>query len=385
MVNPALPPLSRRSLLSGLALGSTALLAAPGRALAEPGQLLRLAARPENYESPLSAFKERLTPVSSFYIRSHHDTPALDPGSWRLQVGGLASRPLELSLADLARLPQVEVEAVLQCSGNGRALFRPRMPGLQWQRGAMGNALWRGVRLGDVLEKAGPEKSAKHLILQGADRGLLPTTPTFIRSIPIEKALHPDTLIATHMNGAPLTPSHGFPARLVVPGWVADDWIKWLSKLTLSETEGEGFFIEKAYRFPDPPGAPGEAVPPERMKHMTRMRVKSVIVSPEPNDALRTGKLSVVGVAFSGEAEIKRVEVSIDGEKTWREAKLEGPPTQYGWQVFTAEVEVPGPGKLRIASRATDARGDTQPAAPVWNPSGYLYNAIDPVEVEVRA
>ena len=378
------PPVSRRQLLTGLALGSTGLLLPPGLAAAEPGQLLRLAARPENYEAPLSALAQRLTPVGSFYIRSHHDNPSVDAQAWRLVIDGLAARPLALSLADLARFPSVEVEAVLQCSGNGRALFHPRMPGAQWQRGAMGNALWRGVRLADVLAKAGPKKAARHVILRGADRALMPKQPSFVRTIPLEKALHPDTLIATHMNGAPLTASHGFPARLVVPGWVGDDWIKWLSTLTLSETEGDGFYIEKAYRFPDPPGAPGEAMPPERMKPMTRMKVKSVIVSPEASDVVRAGPVTVVGVAFSGEATLRKVEVSTDGEQTWQAAELEGPPSPYGWQLFRAQVQAT-PGRLRLASRATDARGDTQPATPVWNPSGYLYNAIDPVELEVKA
>ena len=373
--------LSRRQLLAA-AMASSAWGLGARTARAE--ELLRLSARPENYETPASVFTQRITPVASFYIRSHFDRPVLDGRAWRLRVGGLVNRPLELSLTELAGLEQVEVEAVLQCAGNGRALFEPRLPGVQWRRGAMGNAVWRGVRLADVLRRARPEKSAAHLVMAGADRPVMPRTPAFVRSIPLGKALHEDTLIATHMNGAPLTPSHGFPARVVVPGWVGDDWIKWISELTLSDREPPGFFSEKAYRFPDPPGSPGEAVPPELMKQKTRWNVKSLIATPAPGAVLRPGPVEVVGVAFSGGAAIRRVEVTGDGGATWRAAELEGPPAKYGWRVYRGRLELEA-GTAKLGARATDARGEVQPERPVWNPSGYLYNAVDLVPVEVKA
>ncbi|MCC7386561.1 MAG: sulfite oxidase [Deltaproteobacteria bacterium] len=375
---------SRRRFLGEL--GASALLGALpfGRRAWAGGELYELATRPENYEAPLEALTQRITPLESFYIRSHFDRPAIDAATWRLTIDGLAGKVQSFSLADLRRFEQVSVEAVLQCAGNGRALFRPRMPGVQWKRGAMGNAVWRGVRLRDLLKRAAPKSEAEHLILTGADKPALPTAPALIRSIPMEKALHPDTLIALEMNGVPLPPSHGFPARVVVPGWVGDDWIKWISQLTLSAEEAKGFFFEKAYRFPDPPGAPGEPVPPERMHPMTRLAVKSAITQPLRGATLAAGAQEIAGVAFSGEAAIKKVEISIDGGKSWAPAKLEGKASRYAWQIWRAKVKLDRPGPVRILSRATDDRGDTQPEQPRWNPSGYLYNAVDDVDVEVK-
>ncbi len=376
MLRPVIP-LSRRHLL-GAAAGSLML----GRAAHADGQLLELSSRPENYEAPLEALGTRITPLSAFYIRSHFARPTVDPAAWRLTLDGLAGRPRTFSLADLARYPQTTVEAVLQCAGNGRALFRPRMPGVQWTRGAMGNATWTGVRLKVLLAESKPASAARFVTLRGADAPLLPATPAFVRSIPLDRALHEDTLIATHMNGAPLTPSHGAPARVVVPGWVGDDWVKWITRITLGAEEDPSFFTATAYRFPSPPGAPGEAIPPARMKPMSWMNTKSVITSPAHGAVVRPGKVEVVGVAFSGPAAIARVEVLSAGEAI--EAALEGQPTRYGWRVFRAAVPVEA-GRVAIGARATDGAGGTQPDEPVWNPSGYLHNAVHRVELEVRA
>lgn len=373
---------TRRAVLAGAAWGAGGAWITSARAEL-PGTLLELAARPENYEAPLTAFTQKITPLESFYIRSHYDRPAVDPKTWALSLDGLVKRPLKLDLKALAKFPQAEIEAVLQCSGNGRALFRPRMPGVQWQKGAMGNAVWGGVRLKDILAKLDIDPKAQNLILTGADRPVLPQAPAFIRSIPLQKALHPDTLVATHMNGVPLPPAQGGPARLVVPGWVGDDWVKWLSQLTLSEHEAKGFFFEKAYRYPDPPGAPGEKVPPENMKVMTQLNVKSVIAQPGPGPR-PAGPLEVIGVAFSHGAEVTRVDISLDGGATWKPAQFPEPATTYGWRIWKFNTTL-ATGKVVILSRATDATGAVQPMAPIWNPSGYLHNAIDRVELEVRA
>jgi DMSO/TMAO reductase YedYZ molybdopterin-dependent catalytic subunit len=210
------------------------------------------------------------------------------------------------------------------------------------------------------------------------------TTPAFIRGIPLEKALHADTLVALKMNGQPLSPYHGSPARLVVPGWVGDDWMKWLTEIEVLAEEPKGFFYETAYRYPVKPGAPGEAIPAEQMKPMTKLNVKSIIGSLDDGKVLRPGMHEVVGVAFSGEAGIAGVELSFDGGSTWRPATLEGPATPYGFRVFRHPWR-PEPGRHVVASRATDTAGARQPDVATWNPSGYLYNAIDRVEVEVRA
>lgn len=380
---------TRRVLLKGAAglslsvpfgpLGSSRGLA-DGAALKHP--MIERSSRPLNYETPLDAFTTRITPIERFFVRNHFDLPTIDRASWRLDVGGLVDKPLVLALSDLERMKQVTVEAVLQCSGNGRGLFVPPVAGVQWQRGAAGNARWTGPRLRDVLQLAGPKKGARHIELQGHESPVHEKTPRFIRGIPLAKGLHEDTIIALRMNDLPLPLAHGLPARLVVPGWVADDWIKWLARLSLLPDEPKGFFYETAYRFPVTPGAPGAPIPPEQMQTMQQLVVKSLVATPANGSVLPPGRATVRGVAFSGERAIERVEVSVDGGRTWRKAALES-GGRYGFTMFELGFEA-APGKMRILSRATDDAGAVQPATPAWNPSGYLYNAVDGVDVEVR-
>lgn len=377
----------RRFLKSSLASAAAATwwLKVPSLAYAKgKPQLIRRTERPLNYESVRSTFVTRITPVDRFYLRNHFDVPKIEVGKWRLEVQGLVEKPLSLSLADLQRMPQVTVEAVLQCAGNGRGLMRPQVPGVQWQYGAMGNAEWTGVRLKDVLALARPKQDAAFLQLQGAERPMMDTTPAFIRAIPVEKALHADTLVALKMNGKPLTPDRGQPARLVVPGWVGDDWVRYLANLELRADEPKAFYYNPGYRFPVTPGAPGAAIPADQMKPMTKVNVKSLLGSLSDGDRLRPGTHELVGVAFSGEAGIDRVDVSLDGGKTWTAAKLDGPATPYGFRVFRHPWKAEA-GSHEIACRATDTSGATQPEVPVWNPGGYLNNAVDRVRVEVQA
>jgi sulfite oxidase len=381
--------MDRRSFLKTSVVGIAATawwLEAPSLASAdEGGTLVPLSVRPPNYESLRSTFTTRITPLERFYLRNHFDIPTFDARAWRLEVKGLVDKPLSLGIADLEKLPQVTVEAVLQCAGNGRAMFEPRVPGVQWRLGAMGNAQWSGVRLRDVLELARPKDGAAHLHLQGAEKPVMSTTPRFIRGIPLEKAMRADTLLAVKMNGRPLSHDHGSPLRLVLPGWVADDWMKWLTVIELSAEEPKGFFYETAYRFPVNPGARGVAVPPDQTRPMTKLNVKSIIGSLDEGKVLRPGVHQVVGVAFSGEAGIAGVELSFDGGNTWQSAELDGPETPFGFRVFRHAWKADRPGRHVVASRATDTNGTRQPDQGVWNPSGYLYNAIDRVEVEVRA
>jgi DMSO/TMAO reductase YedYZ molybdopterin-dependent catalytic subunit len=256
--------------------------------------------------------------------------------------------------------------------------------GVQWRWGAMGNAEWTGVRLKDLLTAAGVAKEAQYVQLQGAEKPTLEKTPAFIRGISIAKAMHPDTLVALRMNGQPLSPHHGYPARLVVPGWVGDDWIKWLATIEVRADEPKGFFYETGYRFPQTPGKPGEAIPPDQMKPMTKLVVKSQFASVSDGDVLKPGAQELVGVALSGEARIKKVEVTVDGGTTWQPAKLDAHDSDYGFRLFRYAWDAK-PGKTKLGVRATDSAGATQPSAPVWNPSGYLYNAIEMIDVEVRA
>lgn len=380
--------MDRRSFLRNTALGVAAAawwIEAPTLARAkESGHLVPRAVRPPNYEAVRKTFTMRVTPLERFYLRNHFDVPEVDVRTWRLSVAGAVEKPQALALADLERLPQATVEAVLQCAGNGRALFKPRVAGVQWRYGAMGNAEWSGPRLKDVLALARPRTEAAHLQLGGADRPTMETTPRFIRGLPLEKGLHPDTIVALRMNGKPISPNHGGPARLVVPGWVADDWMRFLTEVEVRPDEAKGFYYETAYRFPVKPGAPGQAIPADQMKPMSKLNVKSLIGSLDEGEVLRPGSHEIVGVAFSGEAGIERVEVSVDGGKTWAPAKLDGPSTPYGFRVFRRGWK-PAPGRYVVAARATDTAGAVQPEEPVWNPGGYLYNAWDRVEVEVRS
>jgi DMSO/TMAO reductase YedYZ molybdopterin-dependent catalytic subunit len=353
----------RRDLLAlGLALPAT-------RALAAAHPMIERSARPINEEALASTFTERITPIDSFFVRNHFDMPFVEASSYTLSLEGLVDAPVKLTLADLAKLPQVSVEAVLQCAGNGRALFRPRAPGVQWRRGAAGNAKWTGPRVKDVIALAKPKSQAAFVELQGRERPVLLTTPSFIRAIPIAKALHEDTIIALAMNDQVLPAVHGFPARLVAPGWVGDDWVKWLARLSLTSTEPQGFFYDTAYRID---GAP-----------MTELPVKSILGAPADGAVIAPGKITVRGVAFSSTS-IAKVDVSSDGGATWTEAKLVDKGGKYGFTVFEHVVDA-SPGALKVRARATDDKGNVQPSEMKPNPGGYLYNAIDGVDVEVRA
>jgi DMSO/TMAO reductase YedYZ molybdopterin-dependent catalytic subunit len=352
------------------------------------GQLYELTARPANYESTRDTFTTRITPLDRFYLRNHFDIPVGDPATWpttwKLEVEGVVAKPRTFTLADLHAMKQTTVEAVLQCAGNGRGLFTPHVAGVQWRYGAMGNAEWTGVKLADILAVCGVDKMGQHIAVQGMEKPTLEATPPFVRGIPIAKAMHPDTIVALQMNGKPLSPMHGYPARLVVPGWVADDWIKWLTMIQVRVDEPKGFWYETGYRFPVTPGKPGEAVPADQMKPMTKLFVKSLIGSISDGDVVQPGKRELVGVAFSGEATIKKVDITLDGGSTWTPAKLDGKDSKYGFRVFKYAWDAK-PGAYKVGSRATDSTGAVQPESPIWNPSGYLYNAIDIANVEVKA
>lgn len=346
-----------------------------------PRALMVHSLRPENLATPIEWFDRLLTPTDVFFVRSHFGAPAIVPNR-RLRIEGLVGKPLDLGLADLQGFPQVTLTAVVQCAGNGRALMEPRVPGVQWVHGAMGQATWTGVRLRDLLERAGVADGAAHVGLQGADVPPKPSVPAFVRSIPLERARDETTLVALAMNGEPLTHAHGAPFRLVVPGWSANHWMKWLSVVRVQESEAPGFYMQTGYRTPRTPVEPGTAVAPENMVPVTAFPVKSVIARPVAGSRRPRGRDEVAGVAFSGAAAIAAVEVSMDGGSTWTRATLEGEPGIGRWQVFRHRFDA-RPGRHRATVRATDAGGNVQPARPVWNPSGYFWNAWHTVEWEV--
>ena len=305
------------------ALSASALWASAGAAFGfnrvawGDGRLFSYSAAPQDLGTPLEYFDRLITPTDVFFVRSHFGPPALNPAR-RLTVTGAVNTRLEIAASDLKAFPEVTVTAVAQCAGNGRALQVPRVPGVQWVHGAMGQATWTGVRLRDVLLHAGLGRDANHVRLLGADLPFKPQLPLFARSIPVARALDPTTLLATHMNGEPLSLAHGAPLRLVVPGWAADHWVKWLTEIRLQKDEADGFYMQTAYRMPTEPASPGEPVPAEKMRPLTSFPVKSIIGRPSSSDVTKVGPQEVVGVAFAGDAGIAKVEVSVDGQRSWK-------------------------------------------------------------------
>jgi len=333
-------------------------------------------------ETPVEYLNTWLTPVPHFFVRNHmHEPSQLDPDGWRVTVGGEVAKPISLTLSELAKLESHSIVNTLECAGNGRALHHPQVPGIQWGKGAVSTARFSGPRLGDVLERAGIKPTGKHVMFRGLDE-IPGKVPPFIRSIPIEKALDADTLIATHMNGAPLAKHHGFPARALVPGWIGAASCKWLTEIKVLESEFAGNFMSPGYRFPNQPAQPGDTVKPEDTHPLTALNVKSVISGPLDGASLKAGKIAVHGAAWAGEASIVKVEVSTDGGASWNPVSLGREQAHYAWCLWTYDWRAKG-GDYTILSRATDSQGRTQPAIAAWNPSGYLYNAVDQVKIHV--
>ncbi|MDB5043708.1 MAG: putative Sulfite:cytochrome c oxidoreductase, subunit [Candidatus Eremiobacteraeota bacterium] len=377
-------------------LGSTVAAGAlPRPAFAAAGDtMIVVNSRPFDYETPLGELAPSVyTANRTFFIRSHMGPPAsIDVHAWRLVVDGLVAHPLQLSLDDLRKMQKVEVASVLQCSGNGRYFFGKAYPtvshpaGAQWTYGGVGNARWGGVRVRDVLARAGVRPGARFSTNSGLDNPVLPTTPKFIRGIELAKLLDPDTILAYEMNGQPLPYEHGYPVRLLVPGWAGDHSVKWIAHMTLAPTLTTDFWTAVGYRYPNQLGPPGKGVPPQAEHPLTALNVKSIITAPDTSTRVRAGAPnSVSGIAWSGDgAQVNRVEVSIDGGRTWRDAKLGTSPGRYSWRTFTYSW-TPAAGSAIILARAHDDRGAVQPNVSPWNPGGYLWNAIQRVNVEVSA
>src|ERR1700724_1733443 len=255
--------------------GETPSIDVPG----EDGMIVR-SYRFLDLETPVEYFNTWITPVPHFFVRNHmHEPSELNAEDWKLTIGGEVEKPVTLSLAEVSKIEAREVVNTLECAGNGRGLYRPQVPGVQWGKGAVSTARFSGPRLRDVLQRAGVKTTGKHVMFRWLDE-VPGKVPPFIRSIPIDKAMDSDTLIATHMNGEPLTKHHGFPARTLVPGWIGAASCKWLTEIKVLDAEFVGNFMSPAYRFPNQPVNPGDAVKPEDTHPLTALTVKSVISSP---------------------------------------------------------------------------------------------------------
>lgn len=386
--------ISRRSVLATLhrllgAIAAIPLLPSVDRVThaqtgADKSELIVRSARPQDLETPVALLDSWLTPNHRFFVRSHLYAPEIDIRQWRLTVAGEVERPLTLTLDELRTLPEENRVVTIECAGNGRAYYDPPVAGVQWQKGAVGTARWTGVRLADVLARARVKSSARFVLLDGADVPL-GTMPDFVRQVPLEKATHPDTLLAYAMNGTPLPVANGFPLRAIVPGWEGAYAVKWLTSIRVLDREGDSFWIKTAYRYPKKRIAPGAAVAPEDMAPVAGLFVKSLIAAPLDGAKLSAGTVLVKGFAWAGDANITGVDISADGGSTWSPARLGTDRAPYAWRQFEYEWRVDDPGSYLIMSRATDDRGRVQPIVAQWNPSGYLWNAIDRVRVDVAA
>jgi DMSO/TMAO reductase YedYZ molybdopterin-dependent catalytic subunit len=378
------------ALTSRLGVAAAAPWAGAAPLLAQPRDpwgkdaLTRLSARPPDYETPVALLDRHITPIEHFYVRCHLPVPAsTDPQGWTLRVEGAVATPVSLSMAELRALPAVTTTVTLECAGNGRAFFTPPVAGIQWKKGAVGTARWTGARLADVLARAGAQDAGRFVHMAGADRPL-GTMPPFVRQVPMDKARHPDTIVAYEMNGQPIPAVHGGPLRAIVPGWEGAYSMKWLTRLQVSAVESDSFWVATAYRYPVRRVAPGAGVDPKDMAPLTGLVVKSLITTPLDGASFAPGPITVGGFAWAGETDIARVDVSTDHGETWQPAQLTGEPQRYTWRRFEHRFRAERPASYLILSRATDTNGDAQPAVSHWNPSGYLWNQYDAVRVEVK-
>src|SRR5712692_6134522 len=354
----------------------------------EKTDLILLTARPPQLETPLSYFDRAITPNDAFFVRYHiFPIPtSVDLDQWRLEVKGHVDTPLSLSMDELEKFPRASVTAVAQCSGNSRGRFAPRVLGGQWGDGAMGNAVWTGARLQDVLKAAGARQGALDVTFDGLDKPAFPSVPDFVKSLDVSRIMEdPDVIVAYEMNGQRLPMLNGFPARLVVPGWYATYWVKNLSEITVLTDRFEKFWMKPGYRIPDTPcGCVEPGTAPRATVPITRMTVRSFIAAPASGTRVAVGQaVTLKGVAFDAGYGIREVLLSEDGGEVWRRAKLGADLGRYSFREWSATWTPRSSGAARLMVRAVNGIGESQGTEPLWNPAGYLRNVIEHVDLVV--
>jgi DMSO/TMAO reductase YedYZ molybdopterin-dependent catalytic subunit len=339
-------------------------------------------------EMPVSFFDSWITPTEHFFVRDNERMPQINLADWRLSITGEVARPQTLTLGELLKLEPRSVTNTLECAGNGRAFFQPRIGGVPWTRGGVGNAVFDGPSLGALVHLAGAKGSARHVAFRGA--ALPSPDPPFMRSIPMDKAMDPDTIVATQMNGSPLAPEHGYPARALVPGWIGSASIKWLTEIRVLAHELQGYYMDSSYRLPALPAeAAGknatDAAEAQRGSVITSLPIKSIIAMPADRSVIDAGAgpVRVFGAAWAGTSTVARVEISTDAGHSWQLAALGSEHARYAWRLWDFEWHPREEGTYVIVSRATDNRGRSQPLEMPWNPGGYIWNAADRVRVAV--
>ena len=337
-------------------------------------ELFIISTDPFNAESPAPALAQPLTPTRNSYVRTNFGVPQLD-AAHRITVGGAVEQPFDIDLNELARMPQRELTVTMECAGNDRTRMNPVPEGEPWRVGAMSTSQWSGVPLRDLLARARVRAAARELVIAGADSGLrgdADAPVTFARSMSLDDATAADTILALTMNGEPLTSEHGAPARIVVPGWYGMASVKWVTSIEAIDHAFTGYFQRARYVY-DVDG---------RITPVTRMKVKSSIVSVESGERVRPGTLTVWGWAWSGDGAIERVEVTTSAGETIA-ARLDTPMSRHAWTRWEARLRL-APGRCTITSRATDASGATQPERAEWNRLGYGNNAVRSIEIVVE-
>jgi len=349
--------------------------------IGEKKDVILLTDRPPNFETPLKYFLLDFTPPEVFFVRWHLAgiPSSVDEHEFRLRVSGHVNREIALSLEELrTSFEPVSLNALCLCAGNSRSFFDPCVPGVQWKNGAMGNARWKGVRLKDILERAGIKKGAVAVSFNGMDEPPLPSVPDFVKSLGIEHAMDGEVMVAFEMNGEPLPLLNGYPLKLVVPGWYATYWIGMLNDIKVYPEAYKGFWMEKSYRVPvnvsngneSPEALAKETVP------ISKIDVRSIFISPESESIVHPGLPCIVyGLAFDGGDGISTVEISADSGRSWSKCDLDPSLGKYSWRKWKYSF-VPAKGQITLQAKATNLKGETQPAHQ-WNRSGYMRNEIE--------
>lgn len=347
--------------------------------------MIGLTSRPPQLETPFAVFNEgAITPNDAFFVRYHlADIPLeIDAAKFSVEIKGKVDKPVKFSMADIRKMPSIEIVAVNQCSGNSRGFSNPRVAGGQLANGAMGNARWRGVPLKAVLDMVGVQQGAKQVTFNGMDGPVSDKTPDFVKALDIDHARDGEVMLAYAMNGRDLPLLNGFPLRLVVPGYYGTYWIKHLNDITVIDNTFDGFWMKSAYRIPDTDCAcvePGTA--PKATIPINRFNVRSFVTSLTNGAKVKAGRPTLVqGIAFDGGKGIKEVSLSIDGGKTWMSAKLGKDLGKYSFREWQLPVTLAAGGH-DIKVRATNHAGQTQPASAQWNPPGYMRNVIETTSV----
>jgi DMSO/TMAO reductase YedYZ molybdopterin-dependent catalytic subunit len=354
----------------------------------QKGAMVLQRTRPPLLETPFEVFDQGIfTPNDRFYVRWHlaNIPTVVDPATFRLKIRGHVTQAISLTLDDLIRkFKPIEIAAVNQCSGNSRGFFAPRVAGGQWANGAMGNALWRGVSLKALLDRAGVKSGALQVRFNGLDTGILPQTPDFMKSLDVDHSLDGEVMVAYAMNGKPLPLLNGYPLRLVVPGWYATYWVKMLDDIEVLDKPDDNFWTSRAYLIPDTPLA--DVVPGQqgvKMIPINRMPPRSFFTNVQDGARFKVGETRIVrGIAFGGDTGLAKVLFSADAGSHWQEARLGPDHGRYSFRQWSLDFRLSSPDPQKLMVKAFNTAGASQPDRANWNGSGFMRNVIESISVQ---